>query len=432
MTRNRLMQAQVPGFVLGCLLLAAGPSLAASQRVALVVGNANYPESPLENPVRDARAIAARLRSLEFEVVEVIDADLKEMQRGLVEFLGAIDEGATALVFYAGHGIQANGRNYLMPIDATLESEMSLRFDAMELNDVLEELERSGSRTNIIVLDACRNNPFERKFRGGSRGLAVVDAAMGTLIAYATAPGSVASDGEGENGLYTSALLRVLDEPGLKVEEVFKRVRNQVSAASNNAQIPWESSSLTGDFVFNAAPAAIMADRALQPATDKEGLLWSSIRGSEHPEDFRDYLTAFPTGVFAGVATRRIQELEDMGSGGQCEDLTDKYYVTYEGKSCADIMTLTRQVNDRYHMSYNICGAMALVTNVQGEGKFANGAISVAWSSLPCAGVTQYSFDEACQVGTGKIIERKGLPGVCHVFVNKNVIVDVVRAAKEN
>lgn len=426
------MESFIRSLVLACLVLAASSPAVASQRVALVIGNANYAESPLENPVRDANAIAARLRSLEFEVVEVTDADLKGMQRGLVEFLGAIDEGATALFFYAGHGIQANGRNYLMPIDATLESEMSLRFDAMEMNDVLEELERSGSRTNIIVLDACRNNPFERKFRGGSRGLAVVDAAMGTLIAYATAPGSVASDGDGENGLYTSALLQVLDEPGLKVEEVFKRVRNEVSLASNNAQIPWESSSLTGDFVFNQA-SVVTADKALQPATDKEALLWASIRSSDDPEDFRDYLTAYPTGIFAGVATRRIQELEKVTTvGSQCEDLTGKYYVTFEGKTCADIMTLTKQVNDRYEMDYGVCGAIALGNHIRGEGEFVDGAISVGWASLPCAGVTEFSFDDTCQVGTGKVIERKGLPGVCHVFVNTNVISDVVRAADDS
>ena len=416
--------------VMACLVLTASPSIGASQRVALVIGNANYAESPLRNPVRDAKAIAARLRDLQFEVVEVVDADLKGMQRGLVEFLGAIDQGATALVFFAGHGIQANGRNYLLPIDATLESEMSLRFDAMEVNDVLEELERSGSRTNILVLDACRNNPFERKFRGGSRGLAVVDAAMGTLIAYATAPGSVASDGDGDHGLYTSALLKVLDEPGLKVEDVFKRVRNEVAVASSNAQIPWESSSLTGDFVFNGAPA-VTADKNLQPATDKEALLWSSIRGSESPEDFLDYLAAYPTGIFAGVATRRIQELVKVTSGGQCDDLTGKYYITYDGKNCADILTLNKQVNDRYQMDYNVCGPMAIVTNVRGEGEFADGAIRLAWNSMPCAGVTEYAFDDTCQVGTGKVIERKGLPGVCHVFVNTNVIVDVVRAADE-
>ena len=180
------------------LLVTLSCQASASQRIALVIGNAAYAESPLHNPVNDAIAIDERLTALGFEVVRVTDADLRSMQSALVEFTRRIEDDATALVFYAGHGVQANGRNYLVPIDARLENESSLRFEALELNDVLEELEYSRSKLNLVVLDACRNNPFLRRFRGGSRGLAAVDAATGTLIAYATGPGAVASDGSGE------------------------------------------------------------------------------------------------------------------------------------------------------------------------------------------------------------------------------------------
>ena len=152
------------------LLVTLSCQASASQRIALVIGNAAYAESPLYNPVNDAIAIDERLTALGFEVVRVTDADLRSMQSALVEFTRRIEDDATALVFYAGHGVQANGRNYLVPIDARLENESSLRFEALELNDVLEELEYSRSKLNLVVLDACRNNPFLRRFRGGSRG----------------------------------------------------------------------------------------------------------------------------------------------------------------------------------------------------------------------------------------------------------------------
>ena len=232
----------------------------ANQRIALVIGNNAYAEQPLFNPVNDAIAVDAALTELGFEVVRATDADLEAMQEALLAFTSRIEDDATALVFYAGHGVQANGRNYLVPVDAELRSESRLRFEALELGDVLEELEYSPSRLNLVILDACRNNPFLQRVRGGSRGLAAVDAATGTLIAYATAPGSVASDGVGSNGLYTEQLLTALREPGLQAEAVFKRVRIGVTEASGGEQVPWESSSLTGDFVFNqSAPAAAPA-----------------------------------------------------------------------------------------------------------------------------------------------------------------------------
>ncbi|MCB1691235.1 MAG: caspase family protein [Pseudomonadales bacterium] len=419
--------------MVGCLALNA----AASDRVALVIGNADYPGAPLENPVRDAKAMSTKLRSLGFHVVEVENASLKNMQHGLVDFLQEIDQGATALVFYAGHGIQANGRNYLMPIDASMDSETTLRFDAMELNDVLEELERSGASINIVILDACRNNPFERKTRGSSRGLAVVDAAVGTLIAYATAPGSVASDGNGEHGLYTGALLKALDEPGLEVEAVFKNVRNQVAKASNNQQIPWESSSLTGNFVFNQSgprtDSQATATAQMVASSDKESLLWTSIEKSENPADFRDYLDQYPNGVFAGVATRRIKALDEDSVGGSCDDLSGKYYISVEGKPCADAMDLLKTGVDTYSMHYHVCGPVGLVSNIKGSGQFRDGVYTSSWFTPPCGGTTAFEFDrdDACQTATGKLVKRTGVPILCRAFVSTEAVLNVAREAKE-
>jgi hypothetical protein len=315
----------------GLLMMAALALPAqADQRIALVIGNSAYPDSPLINPVNDALAVEAALTELDFEVVRVTDADLRSMQAALLDFTSRIEDDATALVFYAGHGVQASGRNYLVPIDAQLESESTLRFEALELGDVLEELEFSGSKLNIVVLDACRNNPFLRRFRGGSRGLAAVDAATGTLIAYATAPGSVASDGNGDNGLYTQYFLEALNEPNLQAESVFKQVRIGVSDASGGNQVPWESSSLTGDFVFNrqavaaapgsaggtvtAAPAPVPA---ASPGVDvaaiaagAEVVFWDSVRDGTDVAGFEAYLAQYPNGTFAALARARIAALE--------------------------------------------------------------------------------------------------------------------------
>lgn len=407
---------------------------AGDRRVALVIGNAAYEKAPLENPVRDAAAMSERLRELGFAVYEARDATLKQMQQTLLEFVADIDDGATAMVFYAGHGIQANGRNYLMPVDAGVSSEAALRFEAMELNDVLEALEGSGSRINIVVLDACRNNPFERKYRGGSRGLAVVDAAAGTLIAYATAPGQVASDGDGVNGLYTHALLDVLDEPNLKVEEVFKRVRARVAEQSDNRQMPWESSSLLGDFVFNPvaaeSPATGLASGAVPTQSDddidEEVVFWNSIRDSDSTASFEEYLDNYPGGMFANLASDKLRSLR-MERG--CGDLSGEWIVRLQSKSCFDRIRLDKQSEDAYSMQYQICGAMGAVTNVRGTGEFTSPILETNWTSFPCGGRTDFEFDETCKTGAGRVISRTGLPGVCDIFVSKGVVLNIERAA---
>jgi hypothetical protein len=164
--------------------------------------------------------------------------------------------------------MQVKGRNFLIPIDAEIRTEASVRNEAVDAEQVMEQMDAAKTGLNIVILDACRNNPFERRFRGSSGGLASMDAPKGTLIAYATGPGKVASDGDGANGLYTSEILKVIEEPGLRIEDVFKRVRLNVARATNDEQLPWETSSLVGDFYFKpgqALPAA--PSGAPSPAT---------------------------------------------------------------------------------------------------------------------------------------------------------------------
>jgi hypothetical protein len=189
------------------------------------------------------------------------------------------------------------------------------RVAAVDVDLLLEQMAEAKNRVNIVILDACRNNPFERKLRGASRGLAAIDAARGTLLAYATAPGSVAADGDGANGLYTEELLKALRVPGLKVEEVFKQVRVGVASRSKGAQTPWESSSLTGDLVVNVTVNVTTAALpSPAPAADREALFWRSIKDSTDPGAFEAYLAQYPQGVFAGLARVRLAALSRIGS----------------------------------------------------------------------------------------------------------------------
>ena len=225
------------------------------KRVALVIGNAAYPSSPLRNPVNDAREIARALSALGFEVLEFENLGQRDMRRAVIEFGNRLRHSDVGLFYFAGHGMQVGGRNYLVPIDASPQSEDEVEVESVDVAAVLARMSTARNRLNVVILDACRDNPFGRSFRSSTRGLASIDAPTGTIIAYATAPGKVARDGDGKNGLYTAELLQVIKVPGLKVEDTFKRVRQAVQRKSGGDQVPWESSSLVGDFLF-ALPAA--------------------------------------------------------------------------------------------------------------------------------------------------------------------------------
>jgi hypothetical protein len=264
------------------LILLAAPALAQGpeQRVALVIGNAAYKSAPLRNPLNDSRAMQASLRELGFQVIAVENGTRKAMQQALRQFRDKLTETTVGLFYYSGHGMQVRGINYLVPVDAEIRSEAEVEEEAVSLNGLLARLDEARNRLNLVILDACRDNPFERSFRSGSRGLGQVDAPSGTLIAYATAPGRTAADGSGTNGLYTSALLKAMREPGLQVEEVFKRVRAEVQTASKREQVPWEASSLTGNFQFR--PGGVIADAAAAPATVAAAAPPRAIGGNPH------------------------------------------------------------------------------------------------------------------------------------------------------
>ena len=266
-----MLKALSVGRLLAVLTLAAAVSIRASgpdtaqgspggtpsgRRIALVIGNSAYAEAPLRNPVNDAGAMAGVLRDVGFEVIRETDRNRVEMRRAIRAFGERLKaEKAEGLFFFAGHGVQVGGRNYLVPVGATITNENEAEDEGVDVAFVLGQMEAAANPLNIVILDACRNNPFVRAFRSQTRGLASIDAPTGTLIAYATAPGSVAADGDGNNGVYTRELLRQMKVPGIPIEEMFKRVRIAVRQATRERQIPWESTALVGDFFFVPAGA---------------------------------------------------------------------------------------------------------------------------------------------------------------------------------
>jgi hypothetical protein len=222
------------------------------KRLALIIGNSSYATAPLKNPTNDANAIGSELKKLGFEVMlftNITQAEMKKQIRNFGEKL-ASDKGI-GLFYYAGHGLQVNGENYLVPVDANIQKEQDIEFEALNLSRVMGEMDYAQNTMNIVILDACRNNPFTKGPRSVSIiGLATTTAPQGTYIAYSTAPGSVAADGTANNGLYTQELLKSISKPGIKIEDVFKQVRTSVYEKSNKAQVPWENSSIFGDFYF--------------------------------------------------------------------------------------------------------------------------------------------------------------------------------------
>src|SRR5262245_13109114 len=200
------------------------PAQSPGNRVALVIGNAVYRQAALKNPVNDARLMTSTLQQLGFRTILRENATKQQMEQAIGEFGRALRPGTVALFYYAGHGLQVSGRNFLVPVDAEIATEPSVRLETLDVDVVLDQIAAAGSDVSLVILDACRNNPFERRFRGMDGGLAQINAPKGTLIAYATVPGKVAADGAGSNGLYTAKLVEAIKTPGIPLEEVFKRV----------------------------------------------------------------------------------------------------------------------------------------------------------------------------------------------------------------
>jgi hypothetical protein len=277
------------------------------QRVALVIGNASYKFDPLDNPVNDARLVAKSLREAKFQVLLYENLGRAGMVQALREFGDKLNDQTIAVLYYAGHGVQLRDRNYLIPVDAQIRSEDEIPISGMDVSFFLNRMADARSRINIVILDACRNNPFAGRGGPAARGLAQMDAPVGTLLAFATAPGKLAPDNVGPpgNSLYTSQLAKHLMTPGLPVELMFKRVREAVVQSTDALQVPWESSSLQGEFAFVPGPTNLAGGNAEQEAAG-EIAFWNSIQNSTRGEEYRAYLRQYPNGRFVSLAQARV------------------------------------------------------------------------------------------------------------------------------
>ena len=224
----------------------------AADRLALVIGNSNYAyQGNLKNPLNDAHDMTVTLRELGFEVITVTDLEQNRMRQVIDRFGERLRGIEVGLFYYSGHVTQSRGENYLIPVDAGPKTENDVEYQCVKASRVLGKMQYAKCKFNIVILDACRDNPFAQNWlRGGSRGLAFMAAPSGSIIAYATSPGKTAADGDGWNGIYTSALLKYIKQPGLTIEKLFKKVRFEVQKISGGMQVPWESTSLVGDFYF--------------------------------------------------------------------------------------------------------------------------------------------------------------------------------------
>lgn len=306
-----------------CLFWLAGiPAALADKRVALIIGNGDYRTlGRLANPVADADALAKLLAggSLGFTVVRATDADHAAMLKALAEFGNQATDADIALVFYAGHGMQVDQRNFLIPVGADIKSRVDLATQTVRLDDINDVLNASGAKAKILLVDACRNNPLPASAtRGASRGLARLDAAStGTLVAFATGPNAVADDGDGEHSPFAAALLKRLPEPGLEIRRMLALVRQDVHAATGQRQTPWVDEALLGDLYLSGAAAPAASPAAAPPVSgpDKADMAACNDLGTDPtPIKLEAYLDNFPKGYCAASVRRRLEALAKPGT----------------------------------------------------------------------------------------------------------------------
>ncbi|MEP1573648.1 caspase family protein [Roseibium album] len=300
---------------LGFMICFASAQSNASERIALVFGNSAYGEfNELPNPVNDAQLMSNALKNVGFTTIDSTNANREEMISVFKEFSDRIDEDSEVVFYYAGHGVQFFSENYLIPINSNLNTTQDLPFEAFNLDNVFKILSQKKPKTAVIILDACRNNPLEVgvNLEGDTNvGLARATGPVGTFIAYATEPGGIAADGAGLNSPFTAAIADFITQPGLPLEQVFKRVRERVVETTDGYQVPWDNSSLIQDFFFREALAADSSPVAVV-AEDVE--FWRSATRTDTRQAYEQYVDDWPDGMFVDLANRRMQELTVLAS----------------------------------------------------------------------------------------------------------------------
>ncbi|MBI5898330.1 MAG: SUMF1/EgtB/PvdO family nonheme iron enzyme [Rhodocyclales bacterium] len=330
-----MKKALLLSFVVVFGLLHAAVARSDEARVALIIGNSNYKLAPLSNPANDAADLAHALERKGFKVLVRENISERGLKEAVETFSNHLRKGGVGLFFFAGHGIQLKEQNFLIPIDVGFDNEADIAFKSVSAEYVLSRMAEAGNRVNVVILDACRNNPFQQAKRSISRGLGVMNvgrAERGTFIAYATSPGATAADGEGRNGLYTKYLLQSLDVEDSDIDKVFGRVRGAVVQETNGDQVPWISSSMVGSFYFDPvqdqaaarAPLAVLksgteADQEqaiVKYDPVQERAFWERIKDSRNAADFKAYLERFSSGPRAAYARWVMQK---YGAGAPTE-----------------------------------------------------------------------------------------------------------------
>lgn len=349
---------------------AVTPGLAA-ERVALVIGNSAYKNTGvLKNPRNDAEGVSDALSKMGFRVIKGLDVDQYNFRNLVRTFTRELKDAKLALFFYAGHGLQVHDKNFLVPTDAVLKEESDLDFEALDLSFILQQMER-GERTNIVLLDACRDNPLARNLSRNmgtrsaiiGRGLARVETGVGTFVGFATQPGNVALDGDFENSPFTAALLKHIEQPGLDIGVLMRRVREDVISMTDGKQVPWSNSSLVGeDVILNTdtrqiavepkanSSAGVSSGQAAEPKSgpdDKysgaaantaiELAFWNSVKDSKNPTLINAYLSQYPNGIFADLAKVMLAGLEADVPGQAKKEVAEEVAPKAEPQKLASV-----------------------------------------------------------------------------------------------
>jgi hypothetical protein len=301
--------------ILSLLLFLISTSTVAStlEKYALVIGNSDYDIGALNNPVNDATDIAIRLKSLGFNVSRLLNANLREMDQAIRIFTKQLTgKNKVGLFYFAGHGIELDGRNYLIPVNADIEIATDLKYSAVDAGRVLDGMEYAGNGLNMVILDACRNNPFKRRFRSVTNGLAKMEAPKGSLLIYATSPGDVADDGDARNGVFTRHFLESLAKPGLKPYEVFTETASGVIRETQDKQRPYIEGYITGTFYFLPGSSITIQELGTTSQDSSNKLdadieLWKSADSLATKEAYEAYLKRFPTGIYIDIAKLKLQ-----------------------------------------------------------------------------------------------------------------------------
>ena len=281
-----------------------------SRKLALVIGNSEYPKAPLKNPVNDASSMEAALKKLGFSVTTLRNADLRHMRTAIDEFAARLGPGSLGFFYFAGHGVQVNSLNYLVPVDFSATSEDDLPYEAYPVNRVQAKLEGSGAKLRVLVLDACRNNPFRFK-RDASEGLAAMSInAEGTLVAFATGDNNTAEENPAEaNGLYTKFLIPALLSPGLNLRDAFQKAKEDVYRASQHRQNPSIYENKVGEYALIPKVSTSITAVTRESNVDAAVETWAFIKDSQNPEDFEAFVNAFPQSDLARGASIRAAQL---------------------------------------------------------------------------------------------------------------------------